>query len=67
MDIFGFGAIVGAVIVANAVCFAFFMGAMKASKEQRDGAKSDALPLWVYPCLIAAPGLMAVGFALLSE
>jgi hypothetical protein len=53
--------VTGAVILANAACFAFFMGAMECSRQQKRGVADDQLPLWVYPCLIVAPFLMAVG------
>ncbi len=56
--------IVGAVIGANAACFAFFMAAMKASRLEKMGVRDDELPLWVYPCFIVAPLLFAVGAAL---
>ncbi len=57
---------VSAIILANALCFAFFMAAMKASKLQKQGAKDDQLPLWVYFGLIGAPVVMSGGFVLLS-
>lgn len=58
--------IIAAVIVANGVSFAFFLGAMKASKEQKKGAADHELPLWVYPCLIVAPLVVALGGYLLK-
>jgi hypothetical protein len=66
MDFYYFLQIVGAVIGANALCFAFFMGMMKASRLQKQGVKDDELPLWVYPCLIAAPAAFALGAYLWS-
>jgi len=63
MDMSYFLQISAAVMLGNAVSFAFFMGAMKCSKLQGKGVADDALPLWVYACLIAAPlslaGIMA--------
>lgn len=57
---------VSAIILGNALSFAFFMAAMKASKLQKNGAKDDELPAWVYAGLIAAPVIGAIGFALLK-
>lgn len=58
---------IAAIIVANGVCFAFFMGAMKASRLQKNGAADDELPWWVYICLIVAPALLAIGSYLLES
>ena len=58
---------VAAVIFANAVSFAFFMGAMKASQLQMKGVKDDELPLWVYPCLFVAPLAAAGGLYLVQH
>lgn len=66
MDVWALWPIVSAVILGNALSFAFFMAAMKASKLQKQGAKDDQLPMWVYAGLIAAPAVSAVGFSLLS-
>jgi len=66
MDIWYYLQIVSAVVLANAVSFAFFMGAMKCSKLQKDGAKDDELPLWVYACLIFPPLVMSGGAYLLA-
>ena len=66
MDVWALWPIVSAVILANALSFAFFMSAMKASKLQKQGAKDNQLPLWVYAGLIAAPIVMSGGFVLLS-
>lgn len=66
MDVWALWPIVSAVILGNALSFAFFMAAMKASKMQKDGAKDDQLPMVVYVGLIAAPAVSAVGFALLA-
>jgi hypothetical protein len=66
MDIWFFLSIVSAVIVANAFSFFFFMAAMKCSKLQKNGAKDDELPWWVYTGLAAPPLVAAVGVALLS-
>ncbi len=57
---------VSAVILGNAVSFAFFMAAMTCSRLQKAGAKDDELPWWVYLGLIAAPVILAVGVALLD-
>ncbi len=66
MDVWALWPIVAAVILGNAFSFAFFMAAMKASKLQKQGAKDDELPAWVYAGLIAAPVVGAIGFALLK-
>jgi len=66
LDIWAILPFVSAIILANALCFAFFMAAMKCSKLQKQGVKDDQLPLWVYLGLIAAPVVMSGGFALLS-
>ena len=66
MDVSEFLQVSAAVVFANAVCFAFFMAAMKCSRLQKQGAKDDELPLWVYAGLIAAPITMALGAWLLS-
>lgn len=55
MDMSYFLQISAAVMLGNAASFAFFIGAMKCSKLQKDGVKDDALPLWVYACLLPAP------------
>lgn len=60
MDIWQFCAVVAAVVLGNGVSFYFFMAAMKASKDQKNGAKDDELPIWVYPGLMAGPILVAV-------
>ncbi len=60
LDIWFFFGIVGAVVFGNGVSFYFFLAAMKASKLQKDGAKDNELPLWVYPGLIAGPALVAL-------
>lgn len=56
--------VVAAVILGNAFSFAFFMAAMKASKLQKNGAKDDELPIWVYAGLLAAPAAFTYGFYL---
>ena len=66
MDIESFFQISSAVIFANAASFFFFMAAMKCSKLQKNGAKDDELPPWVYAGLIAAPSFMGVGLYLLN-
>lgn len=66
MDIWWFLAVAAAVVFGNGVSFYFFIAAMKASKLQKGGAKDDELPIWIYPGLIAAPALVAIGAALLS-
>ncbi|MBM1570141.1 hypothetical protein [Sulfitobacter mediterraneus] len=52
MEFWYFCQIAGAVMLGNAFSFAFFMGAMKCSKLQKNGVKDDELPWWVYLCLI---------------
>lgn len=66
MDVWALWPIVSAIILANALCFAFFMAAMKCSKLQKQGVKDDQLPWWVYVGLIAAPLVFMVGFILLD-
>jgi hypothetical protein len=66
MDIWQLWPFVSAVIIANAICFCFFMAALHCSRLQKAGAKDDQLPWWVYLGLIAAPLVMAYGFSLLS-
>lgn len=66
MDVWALWPIVAAVILGNAFSFAFFMAAMKASKLQKNGAKDDEFPAWVYAGLIVAPLVMSGGFALLK-
>ena len=66
MDVWYLFSVVAAVIIGNALSFAFFMAAMKCSQLQKNGAKDDELPLWVYAGLIAAPAFGAIGFSLLS-
>lgn len=66
MDTWNFLSTITAVILGNAASFAFFMGAMKCSQLQKNGVKDDALPLWVYACLIAAPMVAIPGAYLLS-
>ena len=57
---------ISAIILGNALSFAFFMAALHCSKLQKDGAKDDELPWWVYLGLIAAPLVMAGGIASLN-
>lgn len=66
MDVWTLWPIVSAIILGNALSFAFFMAAMKASKLQKEGASDDRLPLWVYAGLIAAPAVFSLGFVLLN-
>ncbi|MFG6591288.1 hypothetical protein [Sulfitobacter sp. 1A12157] len=66
MDFYYFLQVVAAVILANVASFAFFMAAMKCSKLQKQGVKDDALPLWVYACLLAPLGLAGWGVSLLA-
>ena len=47
--------VVTAVVVANAACGAFVVGAIACIKLQKQGVPDDRLPLWVYACLIVAP------------
>lgn len=61
MDIF---VVIGGVIVGNAASFAFFMGAMRASKDQKEGKADDRLTWWVYPALLAAPLMGIAAFSL---
>jgi len=65
MDIWELLPLISAIIIGNALCFAFFMAALQCSKLQKQGVDDNSLPLWVYAGLIAAPVVMAVGFALL--
>jgi len=66
MDVFGLIQIATAVILGNAVSFAFFMGAMKCSKLQKNGVKDDELPWWVYVCLLSPLMFALSGFLLLD-
>ena len=66
LDLWQWWPYVSAVIVGNAVSFAFFMAAMKCSQLQKTGVKDDELPWWVYAGLIIAPVVMAVGVLLLD-
>ena len=66
MTIWNLWPFVSAIIIGNAVCFAFFMAALRCSQLQKAGAKDDELPWWVYLGLIVAPVLMAGGVASLS-
>lgn len=57
---------IAAVIVANGAlalfAFAIFVTWKKQTKEH---LADSELPLWVYPCLIAAPAFVAFGFFLI--
>lgn len=66
MDVWALWPIVSAIILANALCFAFFMAAMKCSKLQKQGVPDNRLPLWVYAGLMAAPLVAMGGFILLT-
>jgi hypothetical protein len=66
MTIWQLWPIVSAVVLGNAVSFFFFMAAMKCSKLQKDGAKDDELPIWVYAGLICAPVVIGIGIHLLD-
>ncbi|MDI9407821.1 MAG: hypothetical protein QM523_01080 [Candidatus Pacebacteria bacterium] len=66
MTIWEIWPLVSAIIIGNAVCFAFFMAALHCSRLQKAGAKDAELPWWVYLGLIAAPVLMAGGVASLN-
>ncbi len=66
MDIWQLWPIVAAVILGNAMSFAFFFAALKCSQLQKNGVENDALPWWVYLGLIFAPVTMAIGIALLN-
>lgn len=55
-----------AVILGNAVSFAFFMAALKISRLQSQGASEDDLPLWTWLCMIPAPLVCLIGFATLA-
>ena len=62
VDFYEWVSICAAVMFGNAASFAFFMAAMKCSKLQKNGAKDDELPAWVYaglivPLLLALPGV----------
>lgn len=57
--------IIAAVIVANGFFAAFAFAMYVAWRLQTKEGKADTeLPFWVYPCLIAAPALAAIGFYL---
>jgi len=64
MDIWYWMQIVSAVIVANAFSLGWFLAAIKCHRLQKNGAKDDELPWWVYGGLIAAPALTIVGVSL---
>ena len=66
MDIWQLWPFIAAIILGNALSFAFFMAALRCSQLQKAGAKDDELPWWVYLGLIAAPVVMAIGIALLD-
>jgi len=66
LDIWQLWPFVSAVIIGNAMSFAFFFAALKCSKLQKDGVENDGLPAWVYAGLIFAPLTMAGGVALLN-
>lgn len=66
MDVPQFLQVVAAVIFGNAASFAFFMGAMRASKEQKEGKADHELTKWVYFCLIGAPLLALPGLIMLK-
>ena len=66
MDVWSLWPFVSAIILGNALSFAFFFAAMKASKLQKQGTPEDRLPLWVYGGLIAAPLVFSGGFILLN-
>lgn len=66
LDLWQLWPFLSAVIIGNAVSFAFFMAAMKCSQLQKKGVPDDALPWWVYLGLITAPASMVVGVALLN-
>ena len=65
MDVLTLIQITAAVILGNAA-FALCAFALYSTwrMQTKDGKTQDELPLWVYPCLIAAPLLVAVGFYL---
>ena len=55
-----------AVILANGVTAAFIFALVSTWQKQTKQNVSDTdLPLWIYPCLIIAPVLMAFGFYLI--
>ena len=61
MDLETYAQVVPAVIIGTALSFAFFMGALRASRDQsRDGKSDDELTRWVYPGLIAAPLVLLI-------
>lgn len=66
MDLWEWWPFFTAVVIGNAVSFAFFMAAMKCSQLQKTGVQDDQLPWWVYAGLIAAPISICVGIALLN-
>ena len=66
MDILQLWPFISATILGNAVSFFFFMAAMQCSRLQKDGAKDDQLPWWVYLGMITAPLTALMGIMLLT-
>ena len=60
MDNANFFGTVAALLIANGASFAFFMGAMKISRHEKETGASDGAPIWCYLCLMCAPFLLAV-------
>lgn len=66
MDLPGIFQTIAAVILANGATAAFGLGLYVTYRKQfKEQAADTELPLWVYPCLIIAPALMALGFYLI--
>jgi hypothetical protein len=56
MDSLVFWQTAAAVIIGNAFSAAFFFAIWQAQRlQKREGLKDDQLPIWIYPCGIAAP------------
>lgn len=61
MDMPTFLQVICAVIVANAACAAFAVGAVAAVRLEKKGVSQDAFPWWIYACLIVPLLLGAAG------
>ena len=61
MDFETFLQVICAVIVANALCAAFAVGALAAVRFEKKGVHQNDLPLWVYACLIIPLLVAAAG------
>jgi hypothetical protein len=67
MDLSMFLQVVCAVIVANAACGAFVIGAIAATRLEKRGVHQDDFPLWIYACMIAAPLMTIPGAYILNK